>query len=97
MLNVDILTRNVTSITRQEPIIINHAIEHFGEAALPATVSVWIATDIVKNVFDIINVTPSPANKENEGDFSRMRGFYKMQRSSGRKNPFSTLNNHQNA
>ncbi|KAG1170218.1 hypothetical protein G6F70_007725 [Rhizopus microsporus] len=62
MLNVDRPTRNITRVTRQEPIVISHAIEHFGETVLPAMVSVWIATDIVKSTFDILNVLPPPAN-----------------------------------
>ena len=77
MLNVDRPTRNITRITRQEPIVISYAIEHFGETVLPAMVSVWIATDIVKIFFDILNVPPPPANDENEGDFSWMRFFLK--------------------
>jgi hypothetical protein len=58
-------------------------------------VSVWIATEIVKNIFDILNISSPPANDENEGDFSWIRGFFKKQRLSGRRTPFSTLNNHQ--
>ncbi|KAG0931857.1 hypothetical protein G6F57_012002 [Rhizopus arrhizus] len=95
LLNVDRPTRNITRITRQEPIVISYAIEHFGETVPPAMVSVWIATDIVKNIFDILNVPPPPANDENEGDFSWIRDFFKKQRLSGRRTPFSTLNNHQ--
>ena len=95
MLNVDRPTRNITRVTRQEPIVISHAIEHFGETVLPAMVSVWIATDIVKSTFDILNVLPPPANGENEDDFSWMKGFFKKQKLSGRRTPFCTLNNHQ--
>lgn len=92
MLNVDRPTRNITRITRQEPIVISHAIEHFGETVLPAMVSVWIATDIVRSIFDTLNVPPLLANDENEGDFSWMRGFFKKQRLPGRKTSSSALN-----
>ncbi|KAI7897439.1 uncharacterized protein BX663DRAFT_331975 [Cokeromyces recurvatus] len=78
MLNVDRPTPNITRINRQEPIIISHSIEHFGETVLPAMVSAWIATDIVKSVFDILNA-PSPTDEEEE-DFPWMRGYFKKQR-----------------
>ncbi|KAI7904486.1 uncharacterized protein BX663DRAFT_530075 [Cokeromyces recurvatus] len=53
MFNVDRPTPNITGINRQEPIIIGHSIEHFGETVLPAMVSAWIATDIVKSTKEV--------------------------------------------
>lgn len=76
MIDVDRPTRNIARIIRQEPIVISHNIKRFGPTVLPAMVSVWIAADIVKNIFDILNAPPPPKNDENEGDFPWMREFF---------------------
>lgn len=81
MINVDRPTPNITRIIRQDPNVISHSIDHFGETVLPAMVSVWIATVIVESIFDILNAPPPPpANHEHENVYSWMRSLYKKQR-----------------